>query len=56
MAVMTHSPQGGNRIEIVLRVQYRDYGGMKLDPIVKVENQNNTTTPLSIKFIQSPSH
>ena len=28
------APQGGNRIEIVLSEQYRDYGGMKLDPIV----------------------
>ena len=26
--------KGGNRIEIVLSDHYRDYGGMKLDPIV----------------------
>ena len=47
------TPQGGNRIEIVLSDHYRDYGGMKLDPIVveKAENQNLTTMPLSTKFL-----
>ena len=28
------SPQGGNRIEIMLSGRKRGYGGMKLDPIV----------------------